>query len=258
VTLPDTTKAIQINGTVAGGAFGVVPLGIGQFFSSAAGATLVATASVAGTAYAFGGQSPPGGVLTAASADDSTVGVGADRYGSTAGFLGPLGTSPGALTIGATSGKYVDLDLGTATTGPFLGATGTPPAPSIHFVDLSSGNSFGVINIGSGISGTSQAVSFIGGDNLPDLVLAGQGETNKPIYLVSGAVLTTLSGTVNVAAPQTGNVPGIVQVSSKFPADWSSGFTTGCAILDLNGDLHADFAIGESVSGKPGRVAVFY
>jgi hypothetical protein len=255
---PNATNSIQVNGTAAGGGFGAAVMGIGRFYASGTGTTMIASASVAGASYAFAGQSPSGGVLSATSADDSTIGSGTDRYGTPIGFLGPLGSSPGAFTLAATAGKYVDLHLGTPSSGPFLGTAGGAPAASVRFVDSASGNSFGVVSFGSGVRGTSTAGSFIGGDSLPDLVLAGQSETGRPIYLVSGSALTTLSGTVDVSQPQSGNVPGILKVSNKFPMDWSNGFTTGCSIVDLNGDGYADFAIGEFASGIPGRVAVFY
>jgi hypothetical protein len=256
---PDATNAIQINGTVAGGIFGAAAAGIGQFYGATSHATLVASATVAGTAYSFTGLSAPSGVATTTSADHSTVGSGADRYGNPIGFLGPLGPSFGALTLAATTGMYVDLHIGTPTTGPFLGAAGGAPTPSVRFIDSQSANSFGVINFGSGIRGKSQAVSFIGGvaDKVPDLVLAGQAEANK-LYLINGALLTTLSGMVDVSTPLSGNVPGIVQIPNRFPADWALGYTMGTAIIDSNGDGVADFAIGEGVTGKPGRVAVFY
>jgi len=259
LTVPNATGAIQVNGTTAGGGLGVSVVGIGQFFGTNSNPVMVATASIAGISYSFNGQAVAGGVLSTANADDSTVGVGADRYGTPIGFLGPLGASPGAFTLGATLGRYVDLQLGNATTGPFLGTAGSAPAPAVRFVDSQSGNSFGIVNIGSGIRGTAQSVQFVGGhlDTAPDLVLAGQAENGK-IYLISGAALTTLSGTVDVSTPLAGNVPGIIQVPNHFPADWANGYATGCVIGDSNDDGHGDFAIGEAVSGKPGRVAVFY
>jgi hypothetical protein len=119
------------------------------------------------------------------------------------------------------------------------------------------GNSFGVVAIGSGVRGTTQVTSFIG-NALPDLVLAGQGEADRALYVISGTALMSLSGTVDVSAPISGTVPGIVRVPGKFPADWTNGFTTGALITDLDADGHGDFAIGEFSSGTPGRVAVFY
>jgi hypothetical protein len=253
---PNATNATQINGTVAAGAFGVAVAGIGRFNGTSSPTMMVVGASLIGSAYSFSGLAS--GTTTTASATDSTVGVAADRYGTPLGFLGPLGSSPGALTIAAVPSQYVDVHLGTTSTGPLVGAAGSSPSPSVRLVDSQSGNSFGVVNIGSGIRGTSTAGSFIGGDSVPDLAVAGQGEIGRPIYIVSGGVLTTSSGTVDVAQPQTGNVPGIIKVSNKFPTDWSNGYTTGCPIVDLDGDGFADFAIGEAAASVPGRVAVFY
>jgi hypothetical protein len=254
-TLPDTTNAIEIDGVTAGGAFGIATLGIGKFLPSA-GTTLIVTASLVGTSYAFGGHMPVGGVMTAAAADDSTVGSGTDRYGLPLAYLGPLAPSPGALALAALQGKYVDVEIGTAATGPFAGTPDSAPAPSVRFEDLMSGNSFGVLAIGSGVRGTSKVTSFIG-DALPDLILAGQGE-GQALYIVNGNALTTLSGTIDISSPSMAVVPGTVKVVGRFPVNWASGYTMGCLINDLDGDGHADFAIGEFSSGSPGRVAVFY
>jgi hypothetical protein len=255
-TLPDATNAIEIDGAVAGGAFGAATLGIGKFLPSA-GTTLLVTASVAGTSYAFGGHAPAGGVMTSDAADDSTAGSGTDRYGAPIAYLGPLGSSPGAFALAAVQGRYVDVELGTAATGPFLGAAASAPAPSVRFVDALAGNSFGVVAFGSGVRGTSQVKSFIG-DATPDLVLAGQAEQNNAIYIVNGSVLGSLSGMIDVSTPSMATIPGTVRLVDKLPADWGNGYTTGALINDLDGDGHADFAIGEFVSAKPGRVAVFY
>lgn len=255
-TLPDTTNAIQIDGVAPAGAFGVALLGIGKFEPSA-GTTLIVTASLEGTSYAFGGHAPAGGVMTAAAADDSTVGSGTDRYGTPIAYLGPLGASPGAFALTSLPGQYVNLELGTAASGPFVGAAGSAPAPSVHFVNGMAGNSFGVIAIGGGVKGTSQVKSFIG-DAQPDLILGEQGESGFPMYIINGSALTTLSGTVDVSAPIMATIPGIVKVSGKLPADWATGFTTGALVSDLDGDGYGDFAIGEASSAKPGRVAVFY
>jgi hypothetical protein len=45
-------------------------------------------------------------------------------YGISLGLLGPLGGSPAAVTIGAyiaTPAPFVDIHLGIAASGPFLG-----------------------------------------------------------------------------------------------------------------------------------------
>jgi hypothetical protein len=129
-TIPDAAVALQISGTTAGAAFGHVNLGIGPFFPAPG---LISTALVASTVYAFAGQATAG-PITSAMNDDSVVGTTvAQRYGMTLGSLGAIGTSPAAVSIGSTIGQYVDVHLGTAATGPFMGAAGSMAAPAIHW-----------------------------------------------------------------------------------------------------------------------------
>jgi hypothetical protein len=261
MTIPDPLGAatIEIDGAVPAGTFGFALAGIGQFFPPPAGPTLLTSALQAGAVYAFRGQSPTGGVTGAGSADDSVVGPAADLYGFDIGFLGPLGASPGAVTVGGPGAQYVDVHLGTASTGPLLGPAGGAPAASVRFTDSASGNSFGAINLGGGIKGTSGSVSFLGGDSIPDLVLAGQAETGQPIYIISGAAIPSLSGTVDVTVAQTAVVTTIVKAANFFPTSpaWI-GYGGATAIPDSDGDGFADFAIGEFASNKPGRVVVFF
>ena len=206
------------------------------------------------SAFAFPGQSPPG-ILTLASAGDSTVATTTDRYGRSLGFLGALGVSPGAVTIGTPVAAYVDVHLGTLATGPFLGTPGGAPAPSVHLVDSASSDSFSLINLGGGIKGTSGVVSLIGGDGLPDLVVAGN-EPNFPLYILSGSSIPSLSGTVDVSNPPVG--AAIVKISGQIPAN-RVGYGGASVIPDSNGDGYGDFVIGETTgSPNPGRVFVFY
>jgi hypothetical protein len=260
MTIPDPagTKTVEIDGTVAGGYFGILTVGIGQFFPLPAGSGLVTSAAGASDIYAFKGQSPSG-VLTATGADDSVIGPVADLYGFTLGFLGTLGASPGAVTIGAPSASpaYVDVNLGTAGGGPLLGPAGGAPAPTVRFKDTAAGNSFGVVNFGGGVKGTSQTVSFIGGDTVSDLILAGQAEAGTPIYIVNGAAISSLPAAVDLSAAQTAVVPPIVKVANHFPSGWG-GYGGASLIVDSNKDGYADFAIGEYAFGKAGRVVVFY
>jgi hypothetical protein len=258
-TIPDPagTSTIEIDGMTASGQLGISLLGAGPFFASPAGPALIVSAPLASSVYAFRGQAPAG-TLTTANADDSVVGTPTtDQYGINLGFLGPLGGSPGALTIASTMGKYVDVHLGTVATGPFLGAAGGAPSASVRFVDAQSGNSFGVVNLGGGIRGTSSTASFIGGDSIPDLVMGGQAETGLPLYIVSGAAIPTMSGMVDVSTAQTAVVPPIVKVANRLPSPWS-GHASTTVIPDSNKDGYADFAVGESAFGAAGRVVVLY
>jgi len=253
-TIPNAANAIEIDGP-AGAALGATTIGIGPFFqSSGGGPGLLTTAVLTSTVYAFAGQSPPG-TLTTAAANDSAVEPAADRYGNSLSILGAFGTSPMAVTVGAPGGRYVDLYLGSASTGPIIGAAGAAPSPTVRFVDGASGNSFGVINVGGGVKGTAQSLSLTGGDSTPDLVLAGQAETGQPIYIVEGAAMLTMSGTVDVSTlPST----AVKKLTNIIPADWA-GYSVGTVIPDSNGDGFPDFALGENVgTAGSGRVVIFY
>jgi FG-GAP-like repeat len=254
LSLPNAANTIEIDGPAAAGSqFGYIAIGIGDFFPGA-GPALVTSAVNSSTLYAYRGQ--PG---VPSAADDVTVGTAGQRYGATLGFLGPIGTSLGALTAQASTGSFVDLFLGTAADGPFLGVPGGAPAPTIHFVDSAAGNSFGVLNVGGRLLGTSQTVSLIGGDLVADLLLAGQSETGSPIYMIDGAQIPTLSATVDVstaAARQQAENP-IIRIPNIVPAAWS-GYATGTMIPDSNGDSYGDFAVGEFASTSAGHVVVLY
>ncbi|MEO7799282.1 MAG: hypothetical protein ABIY47_16325, partial [Opitutaceae bacterium] len=145
-------------------------------------------------------------------------------------------------------------------TGPFLGVMGGAPAASVRFVDSMAGNAFGVINVGGGILGTSANVSFVGGDTVSDLVLAGQRETGDPVYIVNGAMIPTLSGSVDVSAPQTAVIPSVVKILNQIPQTpltWG-GFSVGSVVPDCDGDQYGDFVVGEFAFGKAGRAVVFH
>jgi len=249
-TLP-SAAALEVDGALSGITFGVANIGLGPFLNQG----FVSSSSTAGTVYAFAGQTTAG-PITAAMNSDSVVGTAADRYGLTLGLIGALGSSPGALAIGATMGQYVDVHLGTAATGPFMGAAGGAPAATVRLTDSTSGNSFGVINIGGGIKGTGMVVSLIG-DATPDLVLAGQAGINLPIDIVDGSVFPGLSGgTADLANPTGAFVGKVQRLTGVLPAGWM-GYTTGTIIPDCNGDGLADFAVGEFTTTTAGRVVVF-
>jgi hypothetical protein len=257
LTIPDVSGSFEIDGVAASSQFGLAVMGIGQFYPAPAGPTLIVSAPPVSSVYAFRGQAPSA-ILTAAAADDSVVVTPVtDPYGNNLGFLGPLGGSPGVISVSSTSGKYVDVHIGTAATGPLLGAVGEAPSASVRFVNPASGNSFGIVNLGGGIKGKSEAVSFIGGDSVTDLVLAGQTEAGTPLYIINGASLGLMSGNVDVSAAQGAVVPAIVKVADRIPTGWA-GYGGSGLIVDSNRDGYADFAIGESAFGMAGRVVVFY
>jgi hypothetical protein len=255
-TLPDPVNTIEIDGIAINTLFGSGLLGIGQFYPAAVGATLVIGAPTVGTLYAFPGQAPLG-ILTASNAAQSmTTSITASM---TLGFLGPLGGSPGAVAVGSFASKFVDVHLGASAVGPFQLAGGTPN-PTVHFIDTAAGNSFGIINLGGGVKGTSGSVSFIGGDNTPDLVLAGQGEAGNAVYVVSGSAIPSMTGTVDLASVPGAIAPSAIKILNQIPqtpATWG-GFTVGSLIVDSNGDGFGDFVLGENGNTKPGRVVVFY
>ena len=255
-TIPDTTGAqtIEIDGTATGGLFGFATVGIGPFFGASSASGLVASAPAASAIYGFPGQTATT-PLTAAAASNAVTGVTADVYGLNLGFLGQAGGSPGAVTVAAPNAGYVDVYLGNIAKGPLLG--GGQPAASFRLRDTAAGNSFGVVNVGGGIKGTSQSVSLIGGDAVPDLVVAGQAEAGSPVYILSGAVVGALTGTVDISAAPTEVVPPIVKVLNRFPSGWGGYAGTGI-VVDSNGDGYGDFAIGEFAPGGAGRVVVFY
>jgi len=251
VTIPNPAVALEVDGALPGISFGVASIGLGSFLNHG----FVSSSSTAGTVFAFAGQATTG-PITAAMSDDSTVGTAADRYGVTLGLLGALGASPGAVSIGATVGQYVDVHMGTVASGPFTGTSGGAPTPTVRFGTSALGNSFGVVNIGGGVKGTSLPVSVVG-DASPDLILAGQAAVGLPIYVVDGSVIPSLSGSVDLAAPGATVGGKMVSIVGRMPSAWV-GYTTGTIIPDSDGDGYGDFAVGEAVTSTAGRVVVFH
>jgi hypothetical protein len=253
VTLPDTTNTITFDGTAASGQFGSALLGVGPIFGPQA--TLLTSARPASALYAFGGTSGPGPIPATSAGDSVVYSPTTGGYGYSFGFLGALGSSPYAVAVTANVDQLVDIHLGTAATGPFTGPAGGAPAPSLR-IKGPTANSWGAVNIGGGVPTTTRQVSFVGGDTVPDLVLSGQADPNGPtVYLIDGNVLASTTGTITIsaAAPPTG-----VIVVPGLPADWNGHAFKSSVVPDVNGDGYGDFAIGELVTTRAGRVAVFY
>jgi hypothetical protein len=246
----------EIDGT-AGSFFGWPLVGVGQFYASPAGTTLISSAAPSNV-YAFRGQAPAS-VLALTAADDSTIGPTADGYGFSLGLLGALGSSVVSVSVSAYMAPtpYVDVHLGTPAVGPFQGAAGAAPSATVRLTDSASTNSFGVLNLGGGVKGTTQTVSLTGGDTVSDLVVAGNGEAGTPVYVVNGATISTMSGSFNVSAAQAAVIGPIIKVANRLPTSWG-GFAGATIIPHSDNDTHADFAIGEFAPNKPGRVVVFH
>ena len=98
----------------------------------------------------------------------------------------------------------------------------------------------------------------LGGDTTSDLVVAGYAETGTPVYIVNGALLPTLSGTVDVsaAATQSPLVPSVIKLSGQIPSGWG-GYAGATVIPDADKDTYPDFAVGEFAPGRAGRIVIF-
>lgn len=255
--LSDTTRSIEIDGPgAAGDYFGSSVLGVGPFFSSAAGTSMIVSATTSSSIYAYGGQATaPSGP------DDKILGTAGKKYGSTLGFVGRVSSSiPAVISVGATTGMFVDVFMGTATDGPLLGPFGGTAVPTTHLTNGAGGNSFGVLNFGGGVRGTSSTVSFVGNDMVGDLVVAGQSESGNPIYIVDGATIATMGANVDVSTAGAATTPmsSVIKVVGPIPSSGWGGYATGTPIPDSNGDGAADFAVGEFTATTAGRVVVFY
>jgi hypothetical protein len=266
VTLPDTANTIVIDGEMAGDRFGRAMQGLPD------GTMVVSSPRAngqAGKLYAFRAaglaQSNVANMTTAYDITSYTAAANpAASYGLNLSTLGPLGQSMGVVVASATGsgGNFVDVHMVPASDGIFGGAKGSTAAPTVHFISSITPNSLGIINIGSQVSGSTQAGSLIGGDAVPDLVIAGQGDPNRTMYIVSGASITGMSGTVDLAttpvpavvAIKNGSAPGTIRI----PSDWANFGRESSLVLDLNGDGYSDFSLSEAAAGKPGRALVFW
>jgi hypothetical protein len=267
LTIPEVTptNTIEIDGTAANSFFGATLVGLGQFFSAAAGSTLMVGDTGNGTAYAFAGpMTTASQVVTDAAHTD---------YTRTVGVLGPLGGSPNGVTIASTVASHIDIHIGTALGGPFNTSGGTNSAAKTTLTDSAASNSFGAVNLGGGVRGTTGSVSVIGDDSIPDLIVGGlteAGVTNAgPLYIINGTAISSLPpgnldvSTIGPTALGTGVIPIVVKVNNQIPppsvpGTWG-GYAGTTVLPDLNGDGFGDFAIGETATAPTvGRVVVFY
>ena len=263
VTLPDTTNTIVIDGEMAGDRFG-------RAMQALPDNTLIVSSpnalTSAGKLYAFRSAGlAQSNVANMTSAFDITgYSTANTSYGLNLATLGPLGPSLGVVVASATgaAGNFVDVHMVPIADGIFGGAKGSAAAPTVHLVSSITPNSLGIINIGSQVSGAMTAGSLIGGDSTPDLVVAGQGDATRTLFIISGAALTSMSGTVDMATTPPPSVIAIKNGTTpdriRIPADWANFGRESSLVLDLNGDGYSDFSLSESVAAKPGRALVFW
>jgi hypothetical protein len=267
LTVPEAvpTNTLQIDGSTTSSFFAGTTVGIGQFYPTPAGSTLLVGDFGKGSVFAFAGPmvTPSQTVIDSLHTD----------YSRNIGLIGP-----NAVTVSSTVAGHVDIHLGSVMIGgPFNTTAGMAPSNRTTLIDTAAGNSFGAVNLGGGIRGTTGSVSFIGGDMTPDLIVGGltEGPANAgPLYIVNGVAIANLpSGNVDVSligptAMGTGVVPTIVKINLVpgapgvgLPAGGTmwGGYSHFSVVPDLNGDGAGDFVLGETAFGPAtGRVIVFY
>jgi hypothetical protein len=253
VTLPDAANSIVINGDPAlgSGNFGYRVLGLGHFYSTTTGTTLVASApgrsSAAPSAvYAFHGQTGTAGVISIGSADAVfNAPTTAMHIGE---ILSNLGPALGAALPGVGLGNPVDNTTGPGANGTgylFFSPQGTAPFANSDIVALPSTTQAGGLIIGGGLSGGGAPVSLIG-DSATDVVFGPKAGASFAIF--DGSLLTSKP------SPVTASTSAEVLV----PMPGNTGEGEGSIITDINGDGHGDFCIGTGVGAAPGSVVVYW
>jgi hypothetical protein len=258
ITLPDPTNTIVIDGEAPGDRLGrSMEVLVDDTFVVSSYLAANGSLTAAGKLYAF--KWPLASTLTASlmtASDVSVLGNMNGNYGFVLSALSGLGGTAAVVTASApgSGGNFVDIDISSAADGTFVGPAGSTAIPSIRLTSSTTLGSFGAVDIGGLTLGQSSFGSFIGGDAVPDLVVAGQRDPAGTIYIVSGASLVSFPPAVDLA---TSTAPGIVAIKNRLPAGWTT-FGRGSYIVDLNGDGYSDVALGESGTSLPGRALVFW
>jgi hypothetical protein len=255
VSLPDTTNAIVIDAddTLGKSLFGYRVLGLGHFYTttpgttlvmSAVGSTTVTTANM-GHIYAFHGQTGTAGAIAISAADNSLSGPAPGaRIGIVLSSLGKMLDGFPGLGVG----NLVDtIDIPGGHGGSYL-MSGTPttgPMANNHVAYVADQNANGGIQIGGGVAGRDMNLSLIG-DGTPDLVYAG--EIGNFFTISDGAKLGAKASPLELGST--------AEVTVTLPAGWQTGEGTTSIIPDVNGDGLPDFCIGSQL--QPGGVLVYY
>jgi hypothetical protein len=263
VALPDATRSLEIAGdaTLNRSQFGLALVGLGHFYATTPGTTLVVSAPGLGNAsstsdnegrlYAFHGRGP-GAAIAATAADHVRVGaMKASRIGQTLVNLGPVVNALPALGCG-NNGDSVTVTGSAGTAYLLSGSTTAGPLANLLVLIQSGASGVGQIMFGGGFSGRDATVSLIG-DSKPDLAMTAQSSsTATPVALdiFDGAKVPALTGTVDATMKADVHVP--------MPAGWSGGaLGLSNLIKDIDGDGYPDFALGDQFMASTGRVVVF-
>jgi hypothetical protein len=257
IALPDSTNTIVIDGDASLGKsqFGYRVLGLGHFYSTTSGTTLIVSAPATSTnpdnrgrIYAFHGQPGTAGAIAVSAADAVYVGSAAGtRVGLAVANLGPMLGGSNALGVGngldavdaPGSGGAVFVMSGTS--GSAMG-----PLTDRKVFGLTPGSSVGVITIGGGFSGRDGSVSLLG-DSTPDLVV-GAATSSSFLAITDGAKLATKASASDLGA--------VAEVKVPLPTGATLSENTGKIATDINGDGIADFCVGNTAS--LGSVLVYW
>ena len=258
--LPNTTRAFEIGADPAlnRSQFGLALVGLGHFYSTTSGTTLVvaapglggaaSTSSNEGRIYAFHGRGP-GAAIDATAADHVKVGPGKPaKIGQTLTNLGPVVNALASLGVG-NSADTVGVAGSNGTAFVLSGTSTTGPLATSLILTQQGANSVGQVIFGGGFSGRDATVSIIG-DSRPDVGMTSL-QLGNTLDIVDGNRVATL--------PSPSNTRTVADVHVPLPAGWTAtAIGVGDLIRDINGDGFADFALGDQFGPVPGRVAVFW
>jgi hypothetical protein len=249
LSLPGTAEiVIDGDSTLGTPYFGYRVLGIGHYYSTTTGTTLVVSApgrAAAGVSavYAFHGQTGTAGAIPIASADAVLSGAAGTHLGSILtsvapriASLPPVGLGNPADNTGSAANGTGYLTFGSPTAGPF----------ATHLIlNLAATTQAGGLIIGGSLPGEDVTASIIG-DATPDVVFGPKIGTQFTIF--DGAKLASKSGSIE--ASTTAEVVA--------PASIGTGEGETSLIKDINGDGWADFCVGTGVGSVPGSVVVYW
>jgi hypothetical protein len=256
LALPDATRSIVIDGdaTLGRPTFGASIVGLGHFYTSTAGTTMIvgspgtatSTTANAGHVYAFHGQGGTAGAIAIGSNDQVIVGPASGAFvGQVLANLGPLVGQFPCVGVGM---PLNDVDFAPTRGGAYItsGTPATGPLTNKMKVTQSANALVGPVVLGGGQSGRDVSLSLVG-DAKPDVLLAGQ----------MGAFMTIVDGNKLPGASASADfTSSSADVVITLPSGWNNGNNGGSLIPDLNGDSRPDFAIRKAT--MPGAVAVYY